>query len=141
MRIVLVKQGDKANRSRDQKLYPPSYVKELEEALGQCVLYSRLLARYDPDRKVYLAIIDKVYESVFEEEAGQILIQDGLLSLVTFDTNREELIRWVSLSTDYRQIIEKLLKEYADFLGQDDAIQQELVFDHEHDRYLLIEAG
>lgn len=46
-----------------------------------------------------------------------------------------------SLSTDYRQIIEKLLKEYADFLGQDEAIQQELVFDHGHDRYLLIEAG
>ena len=70
-------------------------MKELEEALGQCVLYSSLLARSDPERKVYLAITDEVYESVFEEEAGQILIQDGLLSLVTFDANREELVRWI----------------------------------------------
>lgn len=70
-------------------------MKDLEEALGQCVLYSRLLARYDPDRKVYLAVTDEVYKSVFEEEAGQILIEDGLLSLITFDADREELVRWV----------------------------------------------
>ncbi|MEL7144350.1 MAG: XisI protein [Cyanobacteria bacterium J06573_11] len=46
-----------------------------------------------------------------------------------------------SLNIDYRQIIENLPKEYTDFLSQDDAIRQELVFDHEHDRYLLIETG
>ena len=34
-----------------------------------------------------------------------------------------------SLNADYRQIIENLFQEYVYFLGQDDAIQQELVFD------------
>lgn len=46
-----------------------------------------------------------------------------------------------SVNSGYRQIIETILREYADFLGQDEAIQQELVFDHEHDRYLLVETG
>ncbi|MEL7360222.1 MAG: XisI protein [Cyanobacteria bacterium J06560_6] len=46
-----------------------------------------------------------------------------------------------SVNVNYRQIIEKILREYVDFLAQDDAIQQELVFDHEHDRYLLVETG
>ncbi|MEO1395548.1 MAG: XisH family protein [Cyanobacteria bacterium J06634_5] len=72
-----------------------SDMQALEEALGQCILYSRLLSRYDPDRKVYLAVPDPVYESVFEEEVGQILIEDGLLSLVTFDITQEKLIRWI----------------------------------------------
>ena len=72
-----------------------SDMKDLEEALGQCVLYSSLLARYDPERKVYLAVTDEVYKSVFEEEAGQVLIQDGLLSLVTFNADQEELVRWI----------------------------------------------
>ena len=40
-----------------------------------------------------------------------------------------------------REIIEKLLQEYVEFLSQDDSIQQELVFDRERDRYLLVEAG
>ncbi|MEO1395547.1 MAG: XisI protein [Cyanobacteria bacterium J06634_5] len=46
-----------------------------------------------------------------------------------------------SITTTYRQIIEKLLKEYADFIGQDASIQQELIFDHERNRYLLVETG
>ena len=46
-----------------------------------------------------------------------------------------------SLNSDYRKIIEKLLREYVDFLDKDETIQQELVFDHERDRYLLVKTG
>lgn len=94
-RIIAAERGTEKIAVEIKSFTRPSDMKDLEEALGQCVLYSRLLARYDPDRKVYLAVTDEVYESVFEEEAGQILIQDGLLNLVTFDANREELVRWV----------------------------------------------
>lgn len=47
----------------------------------------------------------------------------------------------ISTDSDYRQIIENLLSEYADFLGKDEAIEQELVFDRKRDRYLRVEAG
>ncbi len=46
-----------------------------------------------------------------------------------------------SLNTQYREVVEKILKDYADFLGSDNQIQVELVFDRERDRYLLIETG
>ncbi|GAC1465458.1 MAG: hypothetical protein NVS2B14_16050 [Chamaesiphon sp.] len=46
-----------------------------------------------------------------------------------------------SLTTKYRAIIEQVLQEYADFLGQDEQVQQELIFDHNRDRYLLVETG
>jgi hypothetical protein len=46
-----------------------------------------------------------------------------------------------SLKRKYRQIIEKILEDYAAFLGQEDGIQQELIFDWERDRYLLVETG
>ena len=46
-----------------------------------------------------------------------------------------------SLKNDYRDIIEKVLKDYADFLGNDEDVRVELVFDRERDRYLLVEAG
>lgn len=46
-----------------------------------------------------------------------------------------------SLNADYRQIIESLLQEYVEFLGQDDTIQQELVLDRDRNRYVLIETG
>ncbi|GAA6615302.1 element excision factor XisI family protein [Scytonema sp. NUACC26] len=46
-----------------------------------------------------------------------------------------------SLNTEYRSIIVKILQDYADFMGNDEEIQVELVFDRERDRYLLIETG
>ena len=41
----------------------------------------------------------------------------------------------------YRHIVETVLSDYANFLGNDDQVQIELVFDRERDRYLLVETG
>ena len=45
------------------------------------------------------------------------------------------------LNTEYRDIVEKILQDYADFLDGDDDVEVELVFDRSRDRYLLVEAG
>ena len=46
-----------------------------------------------------------------------------------------------SLNNQYRDVVEKVLKDYADFLSSDDEVLVELVFDRERDRYLLVETG
>jgi hypothetical protein len=46
-----------------------------------------------------------------------------------------------SLNNQYRDVVKKVLKDYADFLGSDDEVLVELVFDQERDRYLLVETG
>lgn len=46
-----------------------------------------------------------------------------------------------SLTNQYRQIIKNILEEYADFLGNDEQVKNELVLDEKNDRYLLVESG
>ena len=46
-----------------------------------------------------------------------------------------------SLSNNYQEIIETAIADYADFLGEDENVQIELVFDKSRDRYLLVETG
>lgn len=46
-----------------------------------------------------------------------------------------------SLTEKYRSIVEQVLQEYADFIGQEDGIVQELIFDRDHHHYLLLETG
>lgn len=46
-----------------------------------------------------------------------------------------------SLKTQYRNVVEQILEDYAAFLGNDEQVQVELIFDREHDRYLLVEIG
>jgi XisH protein len=72
-----------------------SDMKDLEEALGQFTLYRQLLKRYDPGRTLYLAVPDNVRRSVFEEEAGQILIEDGFLQVISVDIDREVIVSWI----------------------------------------------
>jgi hypothetical protein len=71
-------------------------MKDLEEALGQFVLYDRLLKRYEPERKLYLAVPEEVGQTVFEEEAGQILLEDNIIKVFTFDPIKEEIVRWIT---------------------------------------------
>ncbi len=46
-----------------------------------------------------------------------------------------------SINVQYRNIVEKVMQDYIDFLGSDDEVQAELVFDRDRDRYLLVETG
>ena len=46
-----------------------------------------------------------------------------------------------SVKANYRYIVEQVLKDYADFLGNDEMVQIEHIFDRERDRYLLVETG
>jgi XisI protein len=46
-----------------------------------------------------------------------------------------------SLNLQYRDIVEKILQEYIDFLGNDDLAEVKLVLDEKRDRYLLVETG
>ncbi|MBD2189172.1 XisI protein [Pseudanabaena mucicola] len=46
-----------------------------------------------------------------------------------------------SLTHEYRQIIAKILQDYAKFLDTDRQVQVELILDEKRDRYLLVETG
>ncbi len=46
-----------------------------------------------------------------------------------------------SLVIQYRTVVEQVLNDYAAFLGHDDQVEVELIFDRERDRYLLVETG
>jgi XisH protein len=72
-----------------------SDMKDLEEALGQFILYRQLMARHMPDRRLYLAIPATIQRTVFEEEAGQVLLEDGLVQLLVFDPDQEEIVQWI----------------------------------------------
>jgi hypothetical protein len=72
-----------------------SDMKDLEDALGQFVLYARLLIRYARSEPSILQLQRKYASTVFEEEAGQILIEDGIIRLVTFDPTQEVIVRWI----------------------------------------------
>lgn len=94
-RLLAAERGGEKIAVEVKSFTRPSDMKNLEEAVGQFVLYARLLKRYYPDHTLYLAVSEDTRKTVFEEEAGQTLIEDGIIRLVTFDPTREVIVRWI----------------------------------------------
>lgn len=46
-----------------------------------------------------------------------------------------------SLNNQFRQIIQKILEEYADFFGNGEQVKVEMVLDEKNGHYLLVETG
>jgi hypothetical protein len=46
-----------------------------------------------------------------------------------------------SLKIKYREAVETTLSDYANFLGNDEKVKIQLIFDRDNDHYLLVEEG
>jgi hypothetical protein len=73
----------------------PSPVHELETALGQFVLYRLLLKRYDPERRMVLAMPERAFRLLLSDADGQMVIEQMALSVVTVDDASQEIVRWL----------------------------------------------
>jgi XisH protein len=72
-----------------------SILAELEQAIGQYVLYQLLLAQVDPDRTIYLAITTQTYDDLFQEPIGELVLRDLPLRLVVVDIELQEVSQWI----------------------------------------------
>ena len=73
----------------------PSLMADLENALGQYTLYYDVLACLEPDRILYLAIREQIYDTLFEEPIGKVLLENNRFRLVVFNEYQEEILRWI----------------------------------------------
>jgi hypothetical protein len=74
----------------------PSEIQDLENALGQYILYQNVLQKIEPERTLYLAIREAIFHKLFEQEVGQILLENKVLKLLTFNPETEVIIKWIS---------------------------------------------
>ncbi|WP_319592626.1 XisH family protein [Zarconia navalis] len=72
-----------------------SELDDLEKALGQYVLYFDVLGELQPERLLYLALPIWVYESLFEEPLGQLLLRKKRLRLIVFEPTQELIEQWI----------------------------------------------
>lgn len=73
-----------------------SEINDLEDALGQFVLYEDVLAEKEPERILFLAIKQKSFDSIFEDEIGKILLRNKRVRLIVFDEEAGEITQWIN---------------------------------------------
>jgi hypothetical protein len=93
--LISAEKGSKKIVVEVKSFIGPSDVKDLEQALGQYVLYRRLLDKLEPDRILYIAVPTKILTSVFEEGLGVLFLENQMLRLIVFEPQQEVITRWI----------------------------------------------
>jgi hypothetical protein len=73
-----------------------SAVRDLEEAVGQYAIYRAILEVNQPERQLYLAIPEGVYDIVLADQFGQLIIKRLQLRVLVFDDQQAKVLQWIS---------------------------------------------
>lgn len=72
-----------------------SRVNDLEKALGQYILYYDIMQELEPERLLYLAITQDVFEDIFQQPIGQVLLKNQRFRLMIFEAKQEVICQWI----------------------------------------------
>lgn len=72
-----------------------SEVADLEQALGQFLLYRSVLARREADRALILAVSVDIFDTLMDTDLGRAAREDYALAMLVFDPDLEEVTRWL----------------------------------------------
>lgn len=73
-----------------------SQATELEKALGQYILYRNILEENEPDRLLYLAIIEDIFKEIFSEPIGDLVVKKNQIKLLVVDEESEVITQWIN---------------------------------------------
>lgn len=71
-----------------------SDIVDLEQAVGQFVLYRVLLRAQEPERELWLAVPDDTWKTLFLEPVGEAIRSEALDRVLRVDASREEIVQW-----------------------------------------------
>ena len=73
-----------------------SIISEVQDAIGQFIMYREVLTDYDSDRKLYLAVEAEVFNSDFSEALKNLLLERLKIKVIVFDSDAEKIIKWLT---------------------------------------------
>lgn len=69
---------------------------DFHSALGQYMVYQKLIQLTAPEYKLYLAIDDIVYKDFFQRKSVQVITNENQLLLMVVEMHREEILQWIN---------------------------------------------
>jgi len=79
-----------------QSFLNQSPVRDIEEAVGQYMIYRMLLAEARQDRDLFVAVPDRVFNTILSEPFGRLVLARLRLQILVFDAANSKVIQWIS---------------------------------------------
>lgn len=93
-RMLAAERGSEKIAVEVKSFQGASDIRDLENALGQYVFYRSLLVRFEPGRKLFLAVPDSVFVSTLDAPIARPALEDLDVAVISFDPQQEEIVQW-----------------------------------------------
>ncbi len=94
-KIIAAEKNDRSIAVEVKSFLRGSRTEDLEDAMGQIVLYRYLLQRSQPGRELFLAVRQDVYESYISLPHVMEFLRAEQVNLLVFDPQTEEVVQWI----------------------------------------------
>lgn len=95
-RLITAEKGKERIAVEVKSFIGASKIEDMKDALGQFLIYRASLEIYDPERMLFLAIRESAYLNTFALPDGQILLLKENIGLIVFDSEKEEVVKWIN---------------------------------------------
>ncbi|MDF5725759.1 MAG: XisH family protein [Rhizonema sp. PD38] len=72
-----------------------SNVSDFHTALGQFINYQFALEEFEPQRKLYLAVPESIYNSFFQRRFTRSVIERTQIRLLVYNEKQEVIVQWL----------------------------------------------
>lgn len=95
-RLIAATKGNEKIAVEIKTFLAPSTISEFHTAIGQFINYRIALEEDAPERLLYLAVPLDIYKRFFKYPFIQTVIHRNQVPLLVYDTERQEVIQWIS---------------------------------------------
>lgn len=72
-----------------------SFIHDLEQAVGQYIVYRDILLETESYFELYLAITQGIYKSYFQRQLARMIINRNQVKLLIVDAESEVIVQWI----------------------------------------------
>jgi hypothetical protein len=94
-RLIMAERGVERIAIEVKSFLNSSAITDFYRAYGQFSTYRLALKRQDPERKLYLAVPEEVYEVFFKSPFIQVAIEEFKLLLIVYEPREEVIVQWI----------------------------------------------
>jgi XisH protein len=93
--LLAAQQGERKIAVEIKSFISPSEIADLKDAVGGFVMYRAVMRRLEPERTLYLAVSNSVFDTLFQEPIGTLLIETENLHIIVFDSDNQRVVQWI----------------------------------------------
>jgi len=95
-KIIAAEKGNDKIAVEIKSFLGKSIIAETQDAIGQFIMYQEVLADYESERILYLAIEEEVFTNDFSDALKNLVLERLAIKVLVFSALRGEIVKWLT---------------------------------------------